>query len=305
MIVVEELTKRYGSVTAVDDLSFTVEPGCVTGFLGPNGAGKSTTMRMIVGLDRPTAGTATVDGRRYHDHDAPLQVLGAALDTNAIHGGRSARNHLLSLAQTHGIPTARVDEVLDQVGLSDVAHRRAGGFSLGMGQRLGIAAALLGDPPNLILDEPANGLDPAGIRWIRNLLKAQAAEGRSVLVSSHLLGEISLTADRLIVIGQGKLVAEMTVDELTARTGETRIVVGCQQAARLRDLLLDRGATVTTTDENRLEVSDLDAEEIAGVAAAHGLTLSTLAPQPVSLEEAYLDLTNDVVEHRATERVAP
>lgn len=304
MIVVQELTKRYGPVTAVDDLSFTVEPGCVTGFLGPNGAGKSTTMRMIVGLDRPTAGTATVDGRRYCDHDAPLQVLGAALDVNAIHPGRNARNHLLSLAQTHGIPAARVDEVLDQVGLSDAAHRRAGGFSLGMSQRLGIAAALLGDPPNLVLDEPANGLDPAGIRWIRNLLKVKAAEGRSVLVSSHLLGEISLTADRLVVIGKGKLVAQTTVDELEARAGEPRIVVGCQQAAELRDLLLDRGATVTTTDQDRIEVGDLTAEEIAGLAADHGLVLSTLAPRAVSLEEAYLDLTNDVMGHRATEEAA-
>jgi ABC-2 type transport system ATP-binding protein len=299
MIVVQDLTKHYGPITALDGLSFTVEPGYVTGFLGPNGAGKSTTMRVIVGLDRPTSGAATVDGRAYRDHTAPLQEAGAVFDTMAVHPGRSAHKHLLSLALTHGIPRARVDEVLERVGLSNVAGRRVCGFSLGMAQRLGIAAALLGDPPNLLLDEPVNGLDPDGVRWIRNLLRSLAAEGRSVLVSSHLMSEMALVADRLVIISRGRLLAEQPVDELLARIRSSRVLVGCVRAAELRDLLAGRGATVTTTGEDHLTVSGLTVDEIAGLAGDRGLLITELTPQRVSLEDAYLALTDDSVEYQS------
>src|ERR1051326_1098374 len=236
MIEAVELTKDYGRKRAVDDLSFTVEPGLVTGFLGPNGSGKSTTMRLVLGLDRPTKGDVTVNGKHYRDHPAPLHEVGALLEARSIHTGRSARNHLLALAQTHGISRRRVDELIDLVGLHDVARKRAGKFSLGMGQRLGIASALLGDPHTLLLDEPVNGLDPEGIHWIRTLLKALAAEGRAVFVSSHLMSEMSMTADHLIVIGRGRMIADLSVDEFLRRASKEAARVRTPQAAELRDL---------------------------------------------------------------------
>src|ERR1700736_1935078 len=237
MIDARNLTKRYGDKTAVDDLTFTVQPGLVTGFLGPNGAGKSTTMRMLLGLDAPTNGTATIGGRRYVDQPAPLREVGALLEAKAIHTGRSARNHLLALAATTGIGRRRVEEVIDLVGLTDVARKRAGGFSLGMGQRLGSASALFGDPGTLILDEPVNGLDPEGILWVRNLLKSLAAEGRTIFVSSHLMSEMALTASHLVVIGRGRLIADIGVDELTHMTSRDLVKVRTTEAARLRELL--------------------------------------------------------------------
>jgi ABC-2 type transport system ATP-binding protein len=295
MIVAQALTKRYGSTTAVDGLSFTVEPGSVTGFLGPNGAGKSTTMRMIVALDRPTSGTVTVAGRPYRDHAAPLRIVGALLDSRAAQSGRSARNHLLALAQTHGIPVGRVDDVLELVGLAAAADRRVGGFSLGMSQRLGIGAALLGDPAVLVLDEPVNGLDPDGVLWVRKLLRGLAGEGRTVLVASHLMSEMAMTADRLVIIGRGRLVAEVEVQELIARSSHASVVVRTPQAVQLRDLLVRRGATVAA-DGERLGVEGLPAEEVGSLAAEHGLILHELTPQRVSLEQAYMGLTREVVE---------
>ncbi len=292
VIEVENLTKRYGSTVAVDGLSFQVRPGQVTGFLGPNGAGKSTTMRMIIGLDRPTAGGATVLGKRYADHAAPLCVLGALLEAKSVHRGRSARNHLLALAQTHGIPHTRVDEVLATVGLSGVAGRRAGGFSLGMGQRLGIAAALLGDPAVVMLDEPVNGLDPDGVRWIRTLLQDLAAEGRTVLVSSHLMSEMAVTAEHLVVIGRGRLLADTTVADLIARVAVSRVLVRSPDAGELRDALVRTGATVTGTEPGRLDVGGTNPEQIGELAAKHGFVLYELTPQRASLEEAFMDLTN-------------
>jgi ABC-2 type transport system ATP-binding protein len=262
VIDVENLTKRYGKTVAVDGLSFQVRPGQVTGFLGPNGAGKSTTMRMIIGLDRPTAGRATVLGRPYAAHAAPLCVLGALLEAKSVHRGRSARNHLLALAQTHGIPARRVDEVLETVGLDKVAGRRAGGFSLGMGQRLGIAAALLGDPAVVMLDEPVNGLDPDGVRWIRTLLKDLAAEGRTVLVSSHLMSEMAVTAEHLVVVGRGRLLADTTVSELIASVAVSRVIVRSPDAAALRDALVSTGATVTGREPGLLDVDGATAESI-------------------------------------------
>ena len=238
MIEAHGLTKDYGEKRAVDELSFTVRPGIVTGFLGPNGSGKSTTMRLILGLDAPTAGTVTVNGKRYRDHAAPLHEVGALLEARSVHTGRSAYNHLLALAQTHGIPSGRVDELIDLVGLHEVARKRAGQFSLGMGQRLGIATALLGDPSTLLLDEPVNGLDPEGIHWIRNLLKSLAAEGRTVFVSSHLMAEMALTADHLIVIGRGRLIADTSVDEFVRRASGNVVRVRAPEATRLRELLL-------------------------------------------------------------------
>src|SRR5499427_2962223 len=247
MIEARELTKNYGDKRAVDDLSFTVQPGTVTGFLGPNGSGKSTTMRLILGLDAPTAGDVTVNGKRYREHPAPLHEVGALLEARSLHTGRSAYYHLLALAQTHGIPRRRVDAMVDLVGLHDVASKRAGGFSLGMSQRLGIAAALLGDPHTLILDEPVNGLDPEGIHWIRTLLKRVAAEGRTVFVSSHLMSEMSLTADHLIVIGRGKLIADMSADEFVRRASGERVRVRTPEATRLRELVLGPDVSVTST----------------------------------------------------------
>jgi ABC-2 type transport system ATP-binding protein len=299
MIELNRLTKRYGATVAVDGLTFAVRPGQVTGFLGPNGAGKSTTMRVILGLDRPTSGTATISGRPLRQHRAPLRAIGALLDAKSVHKGRSARNHLLALAQTHGIPARRVDEVLGMVGLEAVARRRAGGFSLGMGQRLGIAAALLGDPAVVMLDEPVNGLDPDGVLWIRTLLKTLAAEGRTVLVSSHLMSEMAVTADHLLIVGRGRLLADTTVDELIARVGVDRVLVRSPDGTRLRDALAERGATVTDRAPGLLTVDGFGAEAIGELAARHGIVLHELAPQRASLEQAYMELTRDEVEYQS------
>jgi ABC-2 type transport system ATP-binding protein len=290
------LTKRYGHTVAVDDLTFTVQPGIVTGFLGPNGAGKSTTMRMLLGLDAPTRGTATIGGRRYAEHPAPLREVGALLEARAIHTGRSARNHLLALAATTGITRRRVEEVIDLVGLTAVAGKRAGGFSLGMGQRLGIASALLGDPQTLILDEPVNGLDPEGILWIRNLLKSLAAEGRTIFVSSHLMSEMAQTASHLVVIGRGRLIADVGVDELTRMASRDLVKVRTTEAARLRDLIAGDGVVVTSQGGDTLEVSGLDSAQIGVVAARGGIPLIELTPQQASLEEAFMEITRDAVE---------
>jgi len=299
MIQAIELTKRYGAKTAVDGLSFTVRPGVVTGFLGPNGAGKSTTMRMILGLDAPTAGEVTVGGRRYRDLPAPLHQVGALLEARAIHTGRSATNHLLALAHTHGIPRRRVDEVIDLVGLRAVARRRAGTFSLGMGQRLGIASALLGDPHTLVLDEPVNGLDPEGIHWIRTLLRTLAAEGRTIFVSSHLMSEMALTADHLIVVGRGRLLADMPTTDFIAQASPALVRVRSPHATRLRELLLQDGVTVASDEPGVLEVSGLDAAEIGERAAAARLTLHELATHSASLEAAFMELTRGAVEYGA------
>ncbi|WP_329261690.1 ATP-binding cassette domain-containing protein [Actinoallomurus sp. NBC_01490] len=302
MIEAQALTKRYGGKIAVDELSFTVRPGQVTGFLGPNGAGKSTTMRMIVGLDRPTRGSVTVGGRPYRDHAAPLREVGALLDAKSIHRGRTARVHLLALAQTHGMAPSRVDEVLALVGLEEVGRRRAGGFSLGMSQRLGIAAALLGDPAVIVLDEPVNGLDPDGVLWIRTLLKSLAADGRTVLVSSHLMSEMAVTAEHLVVIGRGRLLADTTVDELIARLGVGNVLVRSPRATELRDLLIRHRASVTAPEPGLLRVSGLAAETIGDLALAQGLAVHELVPQRASLEQAYMELTRDAVEYREEER---
>ncbi|MFD4971266.1 ABC transporter ATP-binding protein [Streptomyces sp. NPDC002405] len=299
MIEAKNLTKRYGDKTAVNDLSFTVEPGRVTGFLGPNGAGKSTTMRLLLGLDKPDAGEATVNGVPYRDLVRPLRVVGALLEARAVHTGRSAYNHLLCLAQTQGIGRRRVDEVIEQVGLASVARKRAGGFSLGMGQRLGIAAALLGDPAALVLDEPVNGLDPEGILWIRNLMKSLAAEGRAVFVSSHLMNEMAVTADHLIVIGRGRLVADCSTEEFIERSTEQSVLVRTPDGAQLAELLKGKGATVTTTDEGDLDVIGLEAPRIAELAAVDGLVLHELSTRRGSLEDAFMELTKDAVEYDA------
>jgi ABC-2 type transport system ATP-binding protein len=298
MIEAHGLTKRYGEKLAVDDLTFTIRPGMVTGFLGPNGAGKSTTIRMIMGLDAPTAGSVTVNGRPYAEHAAPLREVGALLEARAVHTGRSAHNHLLALAATTGIARSRVDEVVDLVGLREVARKRAGGFSLGMGQRLGIASALLGDPATLILDEPVNGLDPEGILWIRNLLKALAAEGRTVFVSSHLMSEMALTAEQLIIVGRGRLIADVSVAEFT-RSSRHSVRVRSPQAAVLRDALAGPEVTVTTAEAGVLEIDGLDSETVGRVAAEQGVMLYELVPHTASLEEAFMELTRDDVEFRA------
>ncbi|MBB4664704.1 ABC transporter ATP-binding protein [Conexibacter arvalis] len=299
MITVEQLTKRYGEKTAVDSLTFTVRPGAVTGFLGPNGAGKSTTMRMIAGLDAPTAGSARVNGHAYADHPAPLTEVGLLLEARAVHTGRSARNHLLALAATHGIGRRRVEEVIELTGLGAVAGRRAGGFSLGMGQRLGIASALLGDPAALILDEPVNGLDPEGVRWVRELLRGLAAEGRTVFLSSHLMSEMALTADHLIVVGRGRLIADLPVAELTERTARDLVRVRTPDAEELTARLLGPGVAVTAAAPGLLEVRGATSAEIGAAAARHGLVLHELTPQRASLEEAFMELTRDAVEYRA------
>jgi ABC-2 type transport system ATP-binding protein len=299
MIEATELTKRYGAKTAVEGLSFTVRPGVVTGFLGPNGAGKSTTMRMILGLDAPSAGDVKVDGRRYRDIPAPLHEVGALLEARAIHTGRSASNHLLALADTHGISRRRVDEVIDLVGLRPVARKRAGTFSLGMGQRLGIASALLGDPATVVLDEPVNGLDPEGIHWVRHLLRGLAAEGRTVFVSSHLMSEMALTADHLIVVGRGRLLADMPMGEFIAEASPALVRVRSPHATRLRDLLLGDGVTVRSDGPSVLEVGGLATEEIGDRAAAEGLTLHELSAHQASLEAAFMEMTRDAVEYQA------
>jgi ABC-2 type transport system ATP-binding protein len=298
MIEAIGLTKRYGATTAVDALSFTVPPGQVTGFLGPNGAGKSTTMRLILGLDAPSAGTVTVGGRPYGRYRRPLFEVGALLDAKATHGGRSAYNHLRALALSNGIPNSRVRAVLEQVGLRGVAGRRAGGFSLGMAQRLGIAAALLGDPPVLMFDEPVNGLDPEGVHWIRTLLRALAAEGRTVFLSSHLMSEMELTADRLIVIGRGRLIAETTVADFLGSGAGSHIRVRTAQADALARLLTGRGAQVERDGVDGLRVTGATAGEIGEAARTHEMTLLELSDQQVSLEQRYLELTADAVDYR-------
>src|SRR5580692_2432049 len=299
MIEARGLTKRYGDKLAVDDLTFTVQPGIVTGFLGPNGAGKSTTMRMLLGLDAPTKGSATIGGRRYADQPAPLHEVGALLEARAVHTGRSARNHLLALAATTGIGRRRVEEVIDLVGLSDVADKRAGGFSLGMGQRLGIASALLGDPGTLILDEPVNGLDPEGILWVRNLLKGLAAEGRTIFVSSHLMSEMAQTASHLVVIGRGRLIADLSVDELTRMTSRDLVKVRTAEANRFRALLARDGVVVTGRGDDELEVAGLNSAQVGLAAAEAGIALIELTPLQASLEEAFMEITRDAVEFNA------
>jgi ABC-2 type transport system ATP-binding protein len=297
VIEVNGVTKRYGERVAVDDLSFTVRPGMVTGFLGPNGAGKSTTMRMILGLDRPTAGDVLVNGKHYAEHAAPLREVGGLLEAKAVHTGRSAYNHLLAMALTHGIPRRRVDEVIDLVGLREVARKRVGGFSLGMGQRLGVAAALLGDPATLILDEPVNGLDPEGVRWIRTLLRSLAAEGRTVFVSSHLMSEMALTADHLIVVGKGKLIANASMAEFTEAAGRS-VRVRTGEADRLRDLLVGTGVTVELAEPDVLQVHGMDSSQIGQVACRHAIALDELTPVTTSVEDAFMDMTKDAVEFR-------
>ncbi|TWE11702.1 ATP-binding cassette domain-containing protein [Rudaeicoccus suwonensis] len=299
MIEARGLSKHYGERAAVTDLTFTVQPGVVTGFLGPNGAGKSTTMRMLLGLDRPSAGTALINGVSYTDLQAPLCEVGALLEARAIHTGRSARNHLLAMATTNGIPARRVDEVLDIVGLTDVARKRAGGFSLGMGQRLGIANALLGDPHTLLLDEPVNGLDPEGILWIRTLLRQLAAEGRAVFVSSHLMSEMALMATHLVVIGQGRLIAETTVEELVSAAADEHVLVRTEDVPRLRARLTGPGITLTSDAPDELVVQGLTSRDIGAAAAELGVILTELTPQKASLEEAFMKLTADSVEYDA------
>ena len=296
MIELRQLTKQYGPKTVVDGLDFTVRPGVVTGFLGPNGAGKSTTMRMLVGLERPTSGSATVNGRNYGEHRAPMREIGVLLDAGAKHPGRSARDHLLALAYTHGIPGRRVEEVLEVVGLTEVAGDRAGTFSLGMSQRLGIASALLGDPATVMLDEPVNGLDPEGIRWIRDLLAGLAAEGRTVFLSSHLMTEMALTASHLIVVGRGRLLADMSVAELVA-TSASSVQVRSPRAAELSSVLAGNGVTVTRSPDDRtLSVEGLSMQDVGDRAAAAAIPLHELSLQQASLEDAFMDLTRDAVE---------
>jgi ABC-2 type transport system ATP-binding protein len=299
MIEIDNLTKRYGATLAVDRLDFVVQPGVVTGFLGPNGAGKSTTMRMIAGLDEPTAGRVRVNGRDYRAASAPMAELGILLEARAMDTGRSARNHLLALAQTNGVSRRRVDELIDMVGLADVAGKRVGGFSLGMGQRLGIASALLGDPRVVVLDEPVNGLDPEGVLWVRNLLKGLAAQGHTVFVSSHLMSEMALTAAQLVVIGRGRLIAHTTVEEFTARAGGSAVTVRTPQAARLRELLLGPGVTVTSDQSGVLHVQGLTAEQIGAAAWQAHLPVFELTSRHASLEEAFMQLTDDSVDFRS------
>jgi ABC-2 type transport system ATP-binding protein len=300
VIEARALTKDYGDKRAVDGLTFTVQPGIVTGFLGPNGAGKSTTMRLILGLDRPTDGSVTVNGKAYREHAAPLREVGALLEARSVHTGRSAANHLLALAQTHGIPKRRVDELIDMVGLRDVAKKRAGEFSLGMGQRLGIASALLGDPRTLVLDEPVNGLDPEGIRWIRNLLKGLAAEGRTIFVSSHLMSEMAQTAEHLIVVGRGRLIADTSVEEFVRQASSGVVLVRSPHATRLADALAGPGIVVTPVEDGALEVAGLTAAQIGDAAAERGIAVHELTPQQASLEEAFMDMTRDDVEYHAS-----
>lgn len=300
MIEVDNVTKRYGDKVAVSDLSFRVTPGIVTGFLGPNGAGKSTTMRVILGLDRPTAGHATVNGRAYVNLPAPLREVGALLEARAIHTGRSAYHHLLAMAQTHGIPRSRVQEVIELVGLSDVARKRAGGFSLGMGQRLGVASALLGDPSVLILDEPSNGLDPEGILWMRTLLKSLADEGRTVFLSSHLMAEMAQIAEHVVVIGRGRLIADTTVAELVAQAShDAAVLVRSPDADRLRSTLASDRVTISSPEPGRLEIHGLTSAEIGAAAARNGFELHELIPQTASLEQAFMRITDDAVEYHA------
>jgi len=299
MIEVRGLTKRYGAKVAVDDLTFGIEPGRVTGFLGPNGAGKTTTMRCILGLDYPDKGTIVVDGKPYRDLAYPMREVGALLEAKAVHGGRSAYNHLLCLAQTNSLPKRRVGEVLELVGLSEVAKKRSKGFSLGMSQRLGIAATMLGDPKVLMFDEPVNGLDPEGILWIRNLMKALAAEGRTVFVSSHLMSEMENTADHLIVIGRGKLIADCTMAEFIARSSGAAVRVRTPSADDFTQAVTAKGATVGVDDDGSLEVRGMSIEEVGDLAFTEGIRLHELATVRASLEEAYMEVTASSVEYHA------
>jgi ABC-2 type transport system ATP-binding protein len=297
LIEARDLTKRFGEKVAVDHLSFTVEPGRVTGFLGPNGAGKSTTMRLICGLDRPDGGAATVGGLAYDQLRKPLGTVGAVLEARSVHPGRTARNHLLFLAQTQDIPARRVDEVLDLVGLREVARKRAGTFSLGMTQRLGIAAAMLGDPRVLLLDEPGNGLDPEGIRWVRNFMRSLATEGRTIFVSSHLMSEMAVTADHLVVIGRGALIANSSTQEFIARSSERSVLVRTPEAARLRELIADEGGSVQVEEDGGMVVTGLSAPRVGELAASASLVLHELTPRLPSLEEAFMELTAGSVEY--------
>jgi ABC-2 type transport system ATP-binding protein len=300
MIEARGLVKRYGATAAVNDLSFTIRPGLVTGFLGPNGAGKTTTMRLILGLDYPSAGTVTVNGKPYARLPDPMHQVGALLDAGAVHGGRTARHHLLALAQTNGISRRRVDEVLGLVGLTDVAGQRTKGFSLGMRQRLGIAAALLGDPQVLMFDEPVNGLDPEGILWIRNLMRSLAAEGRTVLVSSHLMSEMEYTADHLLVIGRGRLIADCGLAEFIARGSGQAVMVRTPQPDTLARAVAVAGASVSAAESDQeLEIRGLTEDQVSELAFAHGIRLYHLAATRVSLEHAFMELTADSVEYRA------
>ena len=301
MIRLEHLTKRYGDTLAVDDVSAVIEPGRVTGFLGPNGAGKSTTMRMIVGLDAPTGGTVTVNGKRYAEHRAPLREVGVLLEARAVHPGRTAANHLRAIAATHGIGRARVDEVLGMTGLTSVAGRRVGRFSLGMGQRLGIAVALLGDPATLILDEPVNGLDPEGVLWVRRLTRSLAAEGRTVFLSSHLMSEMAQTADHLLVLGRGRILADAPIADVVAGATQGVVRVRTPEPDRLEAAVRGAGATVRRADDGALEVLGATADRIGDAALAAGVALHELTPVSASLEEAYLTLTQDDVEYRETQ----
>jgi len=299
VIEIHNLSKRYGPKLAVDDISFTVQPGLVTGFLGPNGAGKSTTMRMIVGLDRPTDGSVIVNGKQYADHRDPLHQVGALLEAKAVHTGRSAYNHLLALAATHSIPTSRVHEVIDMTGLDKVAGKRVGGFSLGMGQRLGIAAALLGDPQTLILDEPVNGLDPDGVLWVRQLTRYLASQGRTIFLSSHLMSEMALTADHVIILGRGRVLADAPISELTGRAGTGRVTVRTPSPAELAQAIAGPDVTVTEQPDGTLSVAGLDAQQVGEAAFRAGIALYELTPVKASLEQAYLELTQDEVEFRS------
>jgi len=299
MIQAHALTKKYGDKTAVDGVSFTIRPGVVTGFLGPNGAGKSTTMRMVVGLDRPTSGSVSVNGKDYSSSRAPLHEVGVLLEARAVHTSRSAYNHMKVLAATHGISTRRVTEVLDMVGLAEVGRKRAGAFSLGMGQRLGIASALLGDPSVIMLDEPINGLDPEGIRWVRDLLRGLAAEGRTVFVSSHLMSEMALTADHVIVVGRGKVIADVPMEQIIAGASSGAVIVRTAAAAQLIRALESDGATVTRRDAEELEVTGLTSRQIGRTALEQGIVLDELTPQQASLEEAFMDMTRDSVDYHA------
>jgi len=299
MIELSGLTKVFGRTRAVDDLTCSIEPGMVTGFLGPNGAGKTTTMRLILGLDQPTAGTATIDGKTYRHVSRPLRMVGALLDARQVHPNRSARNHLRWIAASNGIPRKRVDEVLEMVGLSRAAGKNAGALSLGMSQRLGIAAALLGDPPVLLFDEPVNGLDPEGIRWVRTLMRTLAGEGRTVFVSSHLLSEMANTADRLVIIGRGRLIAATTMADFLSRAGVSSVRVRSPQLGHLHEIL-SAAKLSADRDGDVLLVRDASAAQVGEIAAQHGLTLHELAAQQASLEEAYMDLTQDSVDYRSS-----
>ena len=298
MIEVRNLTKRFGARTAVDDLSFTVQPGVVTGFLGPNGAGKSTTMRLVLGLDRADGGSALINGRPYDQSRSPLREVGALLDAKDVHGGRSAYNHLLALAQSNGISKTRVGEVLEMVGIDSVAGQRIKGFSLGMSQRLGIASTMLGDPGVLMFDEPVNGLDPAGILWIRDFMRSLASQGRTVLVSSHLMSEMAVTADHLIVIGRGRLLADVSTKNFIAQSSTNTVRVKTPQRSDLARLLTDRGVTVVEVD-GYLQVSAMGCAEIGDLAAEHRLTIHELFEERASLEGAFMEMTKDSVEYEA------